>query len=118
MSSVVQAVIRGPGVPQDAPAIVGAHAQGLPVIGELELGWRMLANQMIAVTGTNGKTTTVELIAHIHAQAGLAVAAAGNAVLPLSSLAAGWTSRSRSSARHRPSNWRTPRPLRRRSRCC
>jgi UDP-N-acetylmuramoylalanine--D-glutamate ligase len=83
----VQAVIKSPGVPQDAPAIVGAHAQGLPVIGELELGWRLLANETIAVTGTNGKTTTVELIAYIHAQAGLPVAAAGNVGLALSSLA-------------------------------
>jgi UDP-N-acetylmuramoylalanine--D-glutamate ligase len=82
-----RAVIKSPGVPQSAPAIVRAHAQGLPVIGELELGWRMLANQMIAVTGTNGKTTTVELIAHIHAAAGLPVAAAGNVGIALSSLA-------------------------------
>lgn len=84
--SGVQAVIKSPGVPQSAPAIVGAHAQGLPVIGELELGWRLVPNQTIAVTGTNGKTTTVELIAHIHGQAGLPVAAAGNVGLALSAL--------------------------------
>jgi UDP-N-acetylmuramoylalanine--D-glutamate ligase len=83
----VQAVVKSPGVPQSAPAILRAHAQGLPVIGELELGWRLLENQMIAVTGTNGKTTTVELIAHIHATAGLAVAAAGNVGIALSGLA-------------------------------
>ena len=82
----VQALVKSPGVPQDAAAVLRAHAQGLPVIGELELGWRLLANQTIAVTGTNGKTTTVELIAHIHAQAGLPVAAAGNVGLALSSL--------------------------------
>lgn len=81
-----QAVVKSPGVPQSAPAIVRAHAQGLPVIGELELGWRLLRNQVIAVTGTNGKTTTVELIAHIHAQAGLPVAAAGNVGIALCSL--------------------------------
>lgn len=83
----VQTLVKSPGVPENAPAVVGAHAQGLTVIGELELGWRLLPNQMIAVTGTNGKTTTVELIAHIHAQAGLDVAAAGNVGLALSSLA-------------------------------
>src|SRR5580704_15240928 len=38
----VQAVVKSPGVPQSAPAILRAHAQGLPVIGELELGWRLL----------------------------------------------------------------------------
>lgn len=83
----VQTLVKSPGVPENAPAVVGAHAQRLTVIGELELGWRLLPNQMIAVTGTNGKTTTVELIAHIHAQAGLGVAAAGNVGLALSSLA-------------------------------
>lgn len=82
----VRTVVKSPGVPSSAPAIVGAHAQGLPVLGELELGWRLLENKTIAVTGTNGKTTTVELIAHIHAQAGLPVAAAGNVGLALSSL--------------------------------
>jgi UDP-N-acetylmuramoylalanine--D-glutamate ligase len=83
----VQTLVKSPGVPENAPAVLGAHAQGLTVIGELELGWRLLPNQTIAVTGTNGKTTTVELIAHIHAQAGLSVAAAGNVGLALSSLA-------------------------------
>jgi UDP-N-acetylmuramoylalanine--D-glutamate ligase len=82
----VQALVKSPGVPQDAPVVLRAHAQGLPVIGEMELGWRLLANQTIAVTGTNGKTTTVELIAHIHAQAALPVAVAGNVGLALSSL--------------------------------
>jgi UDP-N-acetylmuramoylalanine--D-glutamate ligase len=80
-------VVKSPGVPQSAPAIVGAHAQGTCVIGELELGWRLLPNETIAVTGTNGKTTTVELIAHIHREAGRAVAAAGNVGVAISSLA-------------------------------
>ena len=51
---------------------------GMPVLGELELAWRMLQNEFVAVTGTNGKTTTVELIGHIHREAGLPVAVAGN----------------------------------------
>jgi UDP-N-acetylmuramoylalanine--D-glutamate ligase len=83
----VRSVVKSPGVPQSAPAIVGAHAQGLAVIGELELGWRLLANPLIAVTGTNGKTTTVEWIAHIHRQARRPVAVAGNVGLALSALA-------------------------------
>lgn len=85
--SRVRTLVKSPGVPDDAPAVVGAHAQGVTVIGELELGWRLLPNQTIAVTGTNGKTTTVELIAHIHREAGLPVAAAGNVGLALSALA-------------------------------
>ncbi len=80
-------VVKSPGVPQTAPAIVSAHAQGTSVIGELELGWRLLPNETIAVTGTNGKTTTVELIAHIHREARRAVAAAGNVGVAISSLA-------------------------------
>ena len=56
----------------------------MPVLGELELAWRLLPNEFIAVTGTNGKTTTVELIGHIHREAGLPVAVAGNVGTALS----------------------------------
>jgi UDP-N-acetylmuramoylalanine--D-glutamate ligase len=82
-----RAVIKSPGVPREAPAIAAARERGIPVLGELELGWRLLANETIAVTGTNGKTTTVELIGHIHREAGLPVAVAGNVGTALSSLA-------------------------------
>jgi UDP-N-acetylmuramoylalanine--D-glutamate ligase len=82
----VGAVVKSPGVPAQAPVIAAARAQGLPVIGELELAWRLLGNEFIAVTGTNGKTTTVELIGHIHRGAGLPVAVAGNVGAALSGL--------------------------------
>jgi UDP-N-acetylmuramoylalanine--D-glutamate ligase len=82
----VRAVVKSPGVPAQAPLIAAARRRGLPVLGELELAWRMLANEFIAVTGTNGKTTTVELIGHIHRAAGLPVAVAGNVGVALSSL--------------------------------
>ncbi len=81
-----RSVIKSPGVPAAAPAIVAARAGGLPVLGELELAWRLLPNDFIAVTGTNGKTTTVELIAHIHRAAALPVAVAGNVGVALSGL--------------------------------
>ncbi|MGI8595601.1 MAG: UDP-N-acetylmuramoyl-L-alanine--D-glutamate ligase [Solirubrobacteraceae bacterium] len=71
-------VVKSPGVPQQAPAVQRARARGLTVIGELELAWRLIANDWVAVTGTNGKTTTVELLGHLHREAGLAVAVAGN----------------------------------------
>ncbi len=74
----VNAVVKSPGVPRQALAIERALAEGKPVFGELELGWRLLPNETIAVTGTNGKTTTVEWIGHIHRGAGRAVAVAGN----------------------------------------
>ena len=80
------AVIKSPGVPARAPVIAAARERGMPVLGELELAWRMLGNEFIAVTGTNGKTTTVELIGHIHRHAGLPAAVAGNVGTPLSSL--------------------------------
>jgi UDP-N-acetylmuramoylalanine--D-glutamate ligase len=73
-------------VPAQAPVIEAARARGLPVLGELELGWRLLSNEFVAVTGTNGKTTTVELIGHIHREAGLPVAVAGNVGAAVSGL--------------------------------
>ena len=57
---------RAPGVPREAPLVAAALAAGIRVIGELELGWRLLEHEFIALTGSNGKTTTVELIGHIH----------------------------------------------------
>jgi UDP-N-acetylmuramoylalanine--D-glutamate ligase len=82
----VGAIVKSPGVPAQAPVIVCARARGLPVLGELEVGWRLLENELIAVTGTNGKTTTVELIGHIYRTAGLPVAVAGNVGAALSGL--------------------------------
>ena len=79
-------LIKSPGVPQSAPAVRAARSAGLPILGELELAWRLLQNEFIAVTGTNGKTTTTEWIGHIHREAGLPVAVAGNVGTPLASL--------------------------------
>jgi UDP-N-acetylmuramoylalanine--D-glutamate ligase len=80
-------LVKSPGVPADAPAIVAARERGLTVIGELELAWRLIPNEFIAVTGTNGKTTTTELLGHIHREAGLPVAVAGNVGTAAASLA-------------------------------
>jgi len=82
----VRTIVKSPGVPAQAPLVAQARAQGMPVLGELELAWRLLPNELIAVTGTNGKTTTTELIGHIHREAGLPVAVAGNVGTALSSL--------------------------------
>jgi UDP-N-acetylmuramoylalanine--D-glutamate ligase len=82
-----RAVVKSPGVPREAPVIAAARARGVPVIGEMELGWRLLPNEFVAVTGTNGKTTTVELLGHIHREAGIAVAVAGNVGTALTGLA-------------------------------
>jgi UDP-N-acetylmuramoylalanine--D-glutamate ligase len=79
-------LVKSPGVPQRAPAVVAARRRGLPVLGELELAWRLLENEFVAVTGTNGKTTTTEWIGHVHRAAGVAAAVAGNVGRPLSDL--------------------------------
>jgi UDP-N-acetylmuramoylalanine--D-glutamate ligase len=82
----VRAVVKSPGVPARSPVVLAARDGGIPVLGELELAWRLIENEFVAVTGTNGKTTTVELIGHIHREAGLPVAVAGNVGTALSSL--------------------------------
>ena len=74
----VGAVIKSQGVSWQAPVIAAARARGVTMIGELELAWRLLPNELIAVTGTNGKTTTVELIGAIHRAADVPVVVAGN----------------------------------------
>ncbi|HYP54735.1 MAG TPA: UDP-N-acetylmuramoyl-L-alanine--D-glutamate ligase [Solirubrobacterales bacterium] len=80
-------VVKSPGVPREAPVIAAARERGIDVIGELELAWRAIPNRFVAVTGTNGKTTTVELLGHLYRAAGEPVAVAGNVGTPLSSLA-------------------------------
>jgi UDP-N-acetylmuramoylalanine--D-glutamate ligase len=79
-------LIKSPGVPQNAPVVVAARAHGLPVLGELELAWRLVLNPFVAVTGTNGKTTTTEWIGHIHREAALPVAVVGNVGIAATSL--------------------------------
>jgi UDP-N-acetylmuramoylalanine--D-glutamate ligase len=79
-------LVKSPGVPAQAAVVMAARERGVPVLGELELAWRLLENDFVAVTGTNGKTTTVELIGHIYREAGLPVAVAGNVGTALSSL--------------------------------
>lgn len=71
-------MIKSPGIPDKAPAVVAAKAQGIPVIDELEFAFRYLKGKVIAITGTNGKTTTTLLTYHLLQTAGLSVALAGN----------------------------------------
>src|ERR1700742_639961 len=79
-------VVKSPGVPREAPVIAAALERGIEVTGELELAWRALPNRTIAVTGTNGKTTTVELLGHLYRTGGEPVDVAGNVGTPLASL--------------------------------
>jgi len=82
----VATVVKSPGV-RPATALIGeARERGVMVAGELEIAWRLLPNEFVAVTGTNGKTTTSELLGAIHRAAGIPVAVAGNVGTPLSAL--------------------------------
>jgi UDP-N-acetylmuramoylalanine--D-glutamate ligase len=82
----VSALVKSPGVPGRAPVVAAARERGMPVLGEVELAWRLLPNDFVAVTGTNGKTTTTELVGHVYREAGLPVAVAGNVGTPVASL--------------------------------
>src|SRR5437773_631118 len=55
-------VVVSPGVPLDGDQLASARARQVPIIGELELGWRATEADTIAITGTNGKTTTTTLV--------------------------------------------------------
>jgi UDP-N-acetylmuramoylalanine--D-glutamate ligase len=85
-AAAVATLVKSPGVPASAPVVVDARRAGVPVVGELELAWRMLPNRFVAVTGTNGKTTTTEWIGHLFRVAGQRVAVAGNVGTALSGL--------------------------------
>ncbi len=78
LAARARTLVKSPGVPWNAPLVAAARARGIPVLGELELAWRLVGNEFIAVTGTNGKTTTTEWIGHIHREAGVPVAVVGN----------------------------------------
>jgi UDP-N-acetylmuramoylalanine--D-glutamate ligase len=81
-------LVKSPGVPRQAGVVAAAGERGIPVIGELELAWRLLPNRFLAVTGTNGKTTVTELLGHVWRTAAEPVAVAGNVGTPLASLVA------------------------------
>ncbi|WP_031427374.1 UDP-N-acetylmuramoyl-L-alanine--D-glutamate ligase [Flavimarina sp. Hel_I_48] len=72
------AVVKSPGIPDKAPLIVSLKAEGIPVISEIEFASRYTKANLIAITGSNGKTTTTSMVAHILKVAGLKSIAAGN----------------------------------------
>jgi UDP-N-acetylmuramoylalanine--D-glutamate ligase len=76
-------IIPSPGVSPAMPALAAAHKQGITVWSEIELAWRFLRGRLVAITGSNGKTTTTSLIGHILETAGLPVIVAGNIGTPV-----------------------------------
>lgn len=80
-------IVVSPGVPWDHPQLVNARKKGIVVWPELELGWRhVFPKKTVAVTGTNGKTTTTALIGHMLKKAGFRTVVGGNIGTPLSAL--------------------------------
>ena len=71
-------VVLSPGVPSKSPLVVRAMEAGIPVVGEIEVASWFCRGPIVAVTGSNGKTTTTSLIAHVFATAGLKHVVAGN----------------------------------------
>ncbi|GAB4262017.1 MAG: UDP-N-acetylmuramoyl-L-alanine--D-glutamate ligase [Deferrisomatales bacterium] len=76
-------VVVSPGVPREAPPVQTAAREGAEVIGELELAFRFLGAPVIAVTGTNGKTTVTEMVGRILRAAGRRTFVGGNVGTPL-----------------------------------
>ncbi|WP_213318068.1 UDP-N-acetylmuramoyl-L-alanine--D-glutamate ligase [Chlamydiifrater volucris] len=86
LPEAVVGIVRSPGIPCDHPVILEAKNRGLPVVTELELAFgdaRLNKYPCIGVTGSNGKTTTVEFLSHLINSQGIPALAVGNIGLPL-----------------------------------
>ena len=75
-------IVVSPGVPFDVPQLVHARERGIPVIGEVELAARFLKGRIVAITGSNGKTTTTALAGEIIAAGGRKTLVGGNIGTP------------------------------------
>ena len=85
--SGVQVLVISPGIPDTAPFVQQAKKAGVCVLGELELAYQLAPGEMVAVTGTNGKTTTVSLLGEIFRNAGRVAHVVGNIGYPYSQAA-------------------------------
>ena len=77
-------IVVSPGVPLDLAPLKAASMAGVEIVGELEWAWRQTATPVVAVTGTNGKTTTTSLLGQMLKAAGQRVFVGGNIGTPLS----------------------------------
>ncbi|WP_457754911.1 Mur ligase family protein, partial [Thermovibrio ammonificans] len=85
--SGIAAVVKSPGVPPRNPLLEKAKRAGIPVYGEVELGYRFSSGSFISVTGTNGKSTTTAVIYHALKLSGRESFIGGNYGIPLSTFA-------------------------------
>jgi UDP-N-acetylmuramoylalanine--D-glutamate ligase len=79
-------IVLSPGVPLKLPPVALARSRGVTVWSEIELAWRFLRGRLVAITGSNGKTTTSSLVAHILRTAGIQTLVGGNIGVPLLSV--------------------------------
>ncbi|MCB0640067.1 MAG: UDP-N-acetylmuramoyl-L-alanine--D-glutamate ligase [Phaeodactylibacter sp.] len=71
-------VVKSPGIPDTVPLVQALRAKGIPVISEIEFAWRYNTAKVIAITGSNGKTTTTNLVYHLLKTGGLKAGMGGN----------------------------------------
>ena len=76
-------IVVSPGVPLDTPELAQVRSFGLPIIGELELAARFLKGKTLAITGSNGKTTTTTLVGEILKESGIPTLVGGNIGVPV-----------------------------------
>jgi UDP-N-acetylmuramoylalanine--D-glutamate ligase len=74
----IDAVVASPGLPATHPLLTAARARGLPIVTEIDLALESFSGRLVAVTGTNGKSTTCALLGHVLAKAGASVSVGGN----------------------------------------
>lgn len=79
--------VLSPGIPASAPWVTALQARGVPVVSELELGWQACRSRILAITGSNGKSTLVKFCRESLVSSGLTAEAGGNFGRPLSALA-------------------------------
>ena len=79
-------IVVSPGVPAKIAPLENARAKGIPVWSEIELAWRFLRGKLVAITGSNGKTTTTSLVAHILKTSNIPTLVGGNIGTPLLTL--------------------------------
>ncbi len=79
-------IVVSPGVPANLPALAAARKKNIPVWSEIELAWRFLRGKLVAITGSNGKTTTTALVAHILKTSNIPTLVGGNIGTPLLAL--------------------------------
>ncbi len=85
-SACYELAIISPGIEEESALVLNIKAKGIPLIGELELAYTLCGCPIVAITGSNGKTTTTELTTLILESAGLNVSSCGNIGTPMSEL--------------------------------